>query len=293
MRLTSVMLASFALVAFVHGQGASDAHREKNPIYKELLEKGVSVGAGQALRFPEPTLTDKLDKQAQLDAIKKLAGDDYPLDELLRSSIVAPHILKFRDIDVGDPSKIGRGVDLWFVAYGNLDKLTPAQLQSQLMSSRKDNKMVELKEADLTRRGIKVGKDAEETYVHTVAGILDRVQVSSTNHTVITRDKGSIVMAARLDPRFNKDADFPNQWRSITIVDDKEKLGEAQPYEGAGVYIRLTRLHEPAGAVFIEVHQAFVEPKAWFNAPGMLKSKLPIVIQSEVRSFRKELAKTK
>jgi hypothetical protein len=219
-------------------------------------------------------------------------GDAYPLDELTRNSIVAPHILKFRDIDLGDKNAIGRGVDLWFIAYGNLDKLTAKQLQAQFVANRKDNKVTDIKEADLTRRGIKLRKEdgLEESYVHVVGPLLDRVQISAANQTVISRAKDSIVLAGRLDPRFNKDADFPNQWRSIDV---NGQLGAVQSYEGVGLYLRLTRLHEPAGAVFVEFHQVFVEPKKWFDGANMLKSKLPIAIQSEVRSFRKELAKAK
>ncbi len=280
---------------FVFGQATDDLHLGKNSLYREVLDKGVTVGAAHALKFPAPTIPDGLDKQGQLKALEKLAGDDYPLDELTRNSIVAPHILKFRDIDVGDDAKVGRGVDLWFIAYGNLDKVTSAQLQSQFLSNRKDNQVTQLKDADLARRGIKVKNETEieESYVHAVGAILDRVQVRSTNQTVISRTKDSIVMAARLDPRFNKDGDFPNQWRSITLVDDKEQFGVIQPYEGAGMYVRMTKLHEPAGAIFIELHQVFAEPKTWFNAPNMLRSKLPIVIQAEVRAFRRELAKVK
>src|SRR5205823_3593968 len=146
------------------------------------------------------------------------------------------------------------------------------------------------------KRGIKAKAEAnlEETYAYVVGSILDRVQVSSTNHAMVSRTKDSIVLAGRLDPRFNKDADFPNQWRPMTLKDDgKEALGPAQPYEGAAMYIKLTRLHEPPGAVFVEFHQVFLEPKKWFDAPNMLKSKLPLVIQSEVRGFRKDFAKLK
>jgi hypothetical protein len=110
---------------------------------------------------------------------------------------------------------------------------------------------------------------------------------------MVSRTKDSIVLASQLDPRFAKDAAFPNQWRSLTLKDDKEMLGDPSPFESAGMYIKLTRLHEPAGAIFIEAHQVFVEPKKWFEVPNMLKAKLPIVIQSEVRTFRKELTKLK
>src|SRR5262249_21631595 len=210
-----------------------------------------------------------------------------------RASVVAPQIVKFRDIDADAADSRGRGIDLWFVAHGNLELLTTKDLQGQFGGGK--NRVTSLKDEELNKRDIKIKAEEglEETYLHAVASILDRVQVSATSHGMISRTKDSIVLATRLDPRFAKDAGFPNQWRSITLKDDKETLGSPQPYDGAGMYMKLTRLHEPAGAVFVEFHQVFVEPKQWFDAPNMLKSKLPIVIQAEVRSFRKDFAKLK
>ena len=275
-------------------QATDDFHLHTNSLYKELLEKGVPVGDKLSAKLPAPSMADGLDKAGQAKVLKRLAGEDYPLDELLRASVLSPQISKFRDVDAGDADGRGRGIDLWFIAYGNFDRLTAKTLQAHFLGG--STRVTPLKEADLKQRGISARAEAnlEETYVHAVGSILDRVQVSSTNHGMISRSKDSIVLATRLDPRFAKDADFPNQWRPITIQEDgKESLGPPQPYQGAGMYLRLTRLHEPAGAIFVEFHQVFVEPKKWFDAPNMLKSKLPIVIQSEVRTFRRELQKLK
>jgi hypothetical protein len=299
MRIHAV-LAFFSILGAFLGTGtqaaAQDPHLTRNPLYHQLLEKGVSLSQQHALKFLAPTMADSLDAQAQRKVIEKLAGNDYPLEELARSSVVAPHIVKFREIDTGDSERIGRGIDLWFIAHGNLDALSAQQLQTHFLANRKSNQMTPLKEADLKARGITISREAdrEESYVHAVGAILDRVQVGTTNRTVVSRTKDSVVLAAGLDPRFNKDTEFPNRWRPITLIENgTEKLGDAQPYEGAGMYMRMTKLHDPAGAVFVEFHQVFVEPKGWFDAPNMLRSKLPIVIQTEVRAFRRDLMKAK
>ena len=299
-RAISLVLPILGLcsILFIPGDAASqvgdDFHLRTNVIFKEVIEKGISISDKQTLKLPAPTMADGLDKAGQTKVLLKLAGEDYALEDLVRDSVVAPHIYKFRDLNAEAADGRGRGVDLWFVAYGNIDLLQATTLQGQFGGGR--NKITQLKEADLMRRNIKVKAEAglEENFAHVVGPILDRVQVSSMNHGMISRTKESMVLAARLDTRFVKDAEFPNQWRSITFQDNgKELLGPPQPYEGAGMYIKLTRLHEPAGAVFVEFHQAFVEPKKWFDAPNMLKSKLPIVIQSDVRTFRKDLGKLK
>src|SRR5205814_1186239 len=94
--------------------------------------------------------------------------------------------------------------------------------------------------------------------------------------------------------RFGDDPEFPNRWRPISRDDDgKPVLGEAHPYGGAGAYIKITRLAEPAGALFVEYHLVFTEPKGWFGGANLLRSKVPILTQSEVRAFRRELGKAK
>jgi hypothetical protein len=287
----SLLLGLLVIASPAVCQTGADAHLRANVVFKELTEKGIAVSDKLALKLPAPTMADGLDKAAQAKVLKALAGDDYPLDELLRASVVAPQIVKFRDLETTDDGR-GRGVDLWFVAYGNLDLLTSKNLQG--LGGGK-GKVIQLADADLAKRGIKVKADAslEEAYIHGVGALLDRVQVSTTSHAIVSRTKDSVVLASRLDPRFAKDAEFPNLWRSITLKDNKEMLGDPQPYDSAAMYVKLTRLHEPPGAIFIEAHQVFVEPKKWFDAPNMLKSKLPIVIQSEVRAFRKDFSKLK
>lgn len=294
MRIQIALGLTFAITAPLFGQGADGFHVKTNTLFKELLDKGVAVGEKQSLKLPSPSMADGLDKDAQLKVLKQLAGDDYPLDELLRPSIVAPQVIKFRDLDAEAAGARGRAVDLWFIAHGKLELLETKNLQGQFGGG--NNKLTQLKAADLVKRKLKTKSDdaLEETYGHVVGVLLDRVQVASTNHAMISRTKDSILLASRLDPRFTQDAEFPNQWRSITVeVNGKTTLGPVKPYEGAAMYLKLTRLHEPAGAVFVEFHQVFLEPKAWFDAPNMLKSKLPIVVQAEVRNFRKDFAKLK
>jgi hypothetical protein len=67
------------------------------------------------------------------------------------------------------------------------------------------------------------------------------------------------------------------------------QLGSPSPYTAAGFYLKVTRLIEPAGAALIEYHMVFDEPNGWFGGANLLRSKLPLVIQEEVRNFRRRL----
>jgi hypothetical protein len=54
--------------------------------------------------------------------------------------------------------------------------------------------------------------------------------------------------------------------------------------------VKITRLAEPAGSLFVEYHVAFAEPQGWFQGANLLRSKLPIAAQDSVRKFRRTLA---
>jgi hypothetical protein len=124
--------------------------------------------------------------------------------------------------------------------------------------------------------------------------LLDRVQVEMTSVSVVSRTDESLLVATRLDPRFAGDPEFPNQWRKLVRdeTEDKVTLGPPHPYDCTATYLKITRLHEPKEALFVEYHRVSTEPKEWFGGANLLRSKLPILIQSEVRTFRREAVKT-
>ena len=100
-----------------------------------------------------------------------------------------------------------------------------------------------------------------------------------------------MLVAGEIDPRFQGDPEFPNQWQSIIKEGGTTKLGPAMPWSGAAFYLKITKLAEPAGALFIEQHVIFAEPMGWFNGANLLRSKLPLAVQINVRSMRKEWLK--
>jgi hypothetical protein len=94
-----------------------------------------------------------------------------------------------------------------------------------------------------------------------------------------------------MDDRFQNDKQHPNIWRHINVVEEEEKLGSPQPYTGMAGYVLVTKLPEPAGALLVEMHFLLHEPPAWFGGRNLLRSKLPTLIQDNVRSFRRKLSK--
>lgn len=283
-------------VVLLFAAAAEERADKGNNLFEDLRSEGIALGPKHKATLPAPTMADGLDAAKQKEVLAAVAGEDYPVEELVRPSVVAPYVLKYRDVKPSDPETPAYGIDLWFVAHGDLDTLAGKDFLDKWQAAQKDREVHVLTAAELEKRKLVEHSEEkrQERFAHTVFAVLDRVQVSGTLHTVLTRQPDSILAAAVVDPRFRDDDEFPNRWRSLGKDDDgKPVLGEAHPYGGAAAYLKVTRLTEPEGALFVECHLVFTEPKGWFGGANLLRSKVPILAQSEVRAFRRELAKAR
>ncbi|MFL5327679.1 MAG: hypothetical protein ACJ8C4_02085 [Gemmataceae bacterium] len=291
------LLALFCLATLAMGADQPVAsHEQANPLYDALRKTGVKVTFKDHIPLPAPTMADGLDGPAQTAVVKKVIGDDYSYDEFVRESIVSPMVLKIRDLQPSDPKSPARGVDLYFIAFGNFDKLTDRQYTDQLLSASREGGTARSLSADeLTKRGIdaKAIREGQEGYGHASFTFLDKVDLSLTGRSYWTRAHDSVLTASAIDPRFRDDRDFPNQWRPLMREGDKTKTGPPQPYDEAAQYVKLTRLFEPKGSVFVEYHVIFAEPVDWFGGANFLRSKFPPAAQKIVRDMRREFLKTK
>lgn len=279
---------------------AAEPHFKANPVYHDLLTAGITAG-DQSVQLPSPAMTDGLDAGAQREAIESVVGSAYPLELFMRNSTVAPQIIRMDDVPlVGDKGRIRR-VGVWFVAYGDLETIASKDflqglLSSQSGSEESDEEGHALTADELAKRGITIAPEAadHEGYGFGSFELLNKVKISGVMHSYWSKTDDSIVAASQLDPRFVGDPEFPDQWRPIErLGDGGERLGEPRPYCGSGQYLKITRLAQPAGALFVEIHAAYVEPEGWFGGTNLLTSKIPAVVQNQVRTVRRELLKAK
>ena len=267
-----------------------------NTIYEQLIGGGVPVSQGPALRLPLPTMADGLDAAGQQSAMASIADDNHPVEALTRKSVVAPFVLKIHNAETG----VGRYVDLWYVAYGPFDRITDGSYledRRKNVVAKKNEDGLPTRSGSLTEDELKVrslsvlsNDDVHETYAYSSFVLFDRVFLSGTAHVLQTRKPDSVLAAMLLDPRFADDSQYPNFWQQLERDENGAlKLGAKHPYAGSGGYMKITRLHEPEGAMFVEYHIVFDEPEGWFNGANLLRSKLPIIAQDHVRKFRREL----
>jgi hypothetical protein len=273
------------------------AHVERNPLYKDLLDPGLVVGPDLRARLPAPTMADGLTPAEQTAVIKKLIAADYEVEEFTRKSVVAPQLLKVRNVTPSDPKAPARGIDVWFVGYGNFDATEDEKFVDRAVNAGRetsDGKGRELTREELGKRKIVLtAEDEKRERIATFSGdFLEKVRIQGIGRAVWSKNAESVVVAGVIDPRFANDADFPNRWRSIIKADGEVKIGNPQPYGGAGFYLKITKLAEPAGAMFFEQHVVFAEPEGWFDGAPLLRAKLPIAVQTTVRAMRREWLKT-
>jgi hypothetical protein len=261
-------------------------HEPRNSLLDSLLDPGLVVGPDLRAKLPPPTMPDGLDAAQQRKVIAALIGDDCCYEDFTRRSTVAPHRLRIRDVTPSDSKAPARGVDVWFVAYD--DKFV-GWLANALKGAGTGKLLTK---EHLEKRGIRFSDGASEAYRHVEFDFLGKVRLGATVRIAWTGTDESVLIAAEVDPRFRGDGEFPNQWQPILRERGERKLGPANPWDGAGFYLKITKLAEPAGALFVEQHIIFAEPTGWFDGANLLRSKLPLVVQYNVRITRREWAKT-
>ncbi|HEY2827065.1 MAG TPA: hypothetical protein VGJ04_05640, partial [Pirellulales bacterium] len=132
--------------------------------------------------------------------------------------------------------------------------------------------------------------DLKERYAHGMVDLLGQVQVSGTGHAIQTTTDESILVAFKMDPRFDKDAKYPNQYKLITNNAAGVPVpGKPKTYDGFGGYAKITKLDGLEDKVFVEYHIVFDEPNEWFNGTTALVSKLDYSYQTDIRKFRRNV----
>ncbi len=282
---------SLILAGLVAG---ADPHAAVNPVYAELVQKGVSPSGQKFFPLPPPLMPDGLNAAEQKKIITDLGKPGQSYERLTRKSVVAPHIVRIDEVKGADATTIVRNVDIYFVAYGDMDVLTKNDFLSNAFQE-KDAEGAEgatLTPEQLAERSIVIAPESKdyEGYGRTTFELINRVELSVVGRSYWSRGNESLVTAAVVDPRFTGDAQDGNVWRPIkpNRVGKLEK-GPPQPYRGAGVYMKITQLAEPAGALFVEAHVVYNEPQGWFDGKDLLRAKISVVAQEKVRDMRQEI----
>ncbi len=286
-----------ALAALVVAMVAGASPTEENPVLAELLKKGIKVSDGSFVKLSPPLELSGLDAEAQRQRIIAFVGGPANFAKMTAHSDKAPVKMVKKVTNLANSSR-ARKIDAYFIAYGKWQAINSRDFLKGLLQPEEQGQQAVsavLTAQDLAKRAIKLQPEGgrTESYFFSKATILDRVELSTIQFSVGNRGPDWLLIASRIDPRFNNDPDFPNQWRLIPN-DAAAPLGVPHVYDASGFYVKVTKLTAPVGegAVFIEYHMVFEEPNDWFDGSSELSSKLDFLILAEAKRVRKKLAAT-
>jgi hypothetical protein len=282
---------------------AAYAQAETNPVYVDSTQRGIVMPKGPALKLPAPVMPDGLDAAAQRKAIQSIADERRTVDAIVQKSLNAPPVIKTGDDKASSAAGgTGKRVDFYFVVYGDLKKIADEgfwgkkkegeeQEEINPNDAQVSGKLLTAEELKARKIEPLISANVIENYGNADVQLFNRVRVRGTSRSIQTKTDESVTYATLLDPRFAKDEKYPNQWQSVTR-DDAGKLtyGPLQPYSGLGAYAKATTLKEPKGAIFLEYHMVFDEPQGWFNGANVIRTKLPAIVQDNVKKLRRKLA---
>ena len=266
---------------------------------QHLTNVGLSI-AGQNVKLSPAWLADGMDAAKQQAVTDKLAGRRKR--QFYNDSIAATVESDIRSIKV-DKRRAGYIVDFAFIVYADLDHLMPSENQPsngglQALAKESDMKVTELtpsllKSAGITLSGLGKEKpndaDGDSRSVHGTFSLLDKVFISSVVQSAIKQTDESITVAWEQDTRFHETPVYSNRWKFIDNDDD----GGVHVYNGFAGYAKVTKLKAKDGALLVEYHYAFAEPKEWSEERISLRAKLSIVLQESVRKARRQIKKLK
>jgi hypothetical protein len=293
--MTAPTFCLVAVLVLVAAPPAAPAH-DANPAFAALLSQGWAVGDA-SVAFPDSTLADDASEEKEREVLRSIAGPGKAVEEFARDSVTAPIVLKTRDQPVGSDGVI-RLADLYFVVHADLGDLDPDRTPAAFPDGKNTEagnmefSATRLTGAQLDERGLSPKGEGQTTrmwFVHLKGRLLDRIELESTDRVTGSKSDRSWVFASRTDPGFQNDREFPNRWRPVARRGAKEEAGEYRPYPGGAGYLKVTRSATVRGALFVEAHSAFFEPRGWFEGAPFLKSKFALVAQDRVRGLRSEI----
>lgn len=293
-----IMTRYAAIIALLAFAAPAMSQEAKNVVFDELVVTGVQVPGGPKFKLPPPLLMPGKEAKVDDELLEKAAGK-VPVELFLKKSLNAPFSLKIDSVDNTSEQRVAQLVNLRFVLYGKMEDLLEGDVFKQILGGEKkkagkglEAKTTLLSPEELTKRGIRLleGPNVKDSYGVVAMPLLDKVQIDGVTRSLRTTVANALLYATILDERFSKDKEYPNVWRHIMSGGE---LGPEHPYAGLGGFVVVTPLagHKevPPNALLVELVYLLHEPYEWFDGHNILRAKLPVPLQENVRSFRRKL----
>ena len=113
-----------ALAVVMAALAADKPQIAKNPVLTELLNQGVKISDGSLVKLPPPTLVNGLDAASQQQRIIVAVKGPETFAKMAKRLSDAPIVTSIRRTK--KPETTVRNIDLYFIAYGDWQKLASA-----------------------------------------------------------------------------------------------------------------------------------------------------------------------
>jgi hypothetical protein len=281
----------------LRSQDAAQKTVSSCPLFVELIEPGLRAATGDFIPMEGPGLKEGLDSTAQQSVLEKLSGNDG-WERFSRSSVVAPVTVSIQSINDGKSDRYGYQLHSAYVLHSPMSTLRDQSLMERTFGkpTAEDQEaglsIRELKPNELSSVDPKFQPVDNVGYSYIEIPLLSKIRLDGAIRVERHESARQLDIAWVFDDRFSTSSDkLSNQWTKLKANElGKLEAGSPNPYGGAGGWIRLFEVSQNPPQVVVEMRWILHEPDAWFNGGNLLRSKLPILIQESVRSFRRKLA---
>ena len=253
------------------------ASAQQSPAALGVMETPIANLEGAEFPWPTIEMADGLSAKEQEKVFSQvgLRASDVTKNSVVARVKISPK--KKLKVDGG----AFRQYSYYFGVYGTMSKLQDKKLLGAIFGAGKQG------------GGRSLGEEGDDQYdFSNQEEVLDKLNlelVTRSNHHTSRADDDSVLSLLSASHVVGTDPKEQEKttWASVKTPDEKH------PYLGMGVLMKATPVVDTPDCLFVEIHLVFFEPTDWFGGKNLMGSKLPIVIQDQVRSLRRGLVADK
>lgn len=297
--LHNTMLSIGVVLALISGICQVQAQTESptDDLLEVLTAEGVELTDGLAVTIPKPMIYDGQGPAERQQALEELAGK-VGWQRFSRNSVVAPVMIDIKYIKNDRGAKVGHRIHHAFVAYADLDTLRDEEMMERIFGRPGDSDDAggvatqEVPGSVLARMGLDSSEGSPDSFAYVTLPLLNKVTVRGVIRMQRREGPKWFELAWQLEPRFARSGEFANTWTKIERNAVGKPIESAPvPYSGCAGFVSVHQIDDASHQLLIETRMVLYEPEEWFGGSNFLRSKLPISMQENARSFRRKLSK--
>jgi hypothetical protein len=284
---------SIALLVLVMAVAAEGADAEP---FAVLESQGLKL-PDASVELRHPSIDASLDPSQRRAVVEQLAGR---LGSRFSSdSVSAPVAIDIETIKDSLAQPIGHDIRSDFVAFAQLSNLREREMLEQLFGPETNSPdegsldgfvSREVPDDVLQQAGVQRDVEGNVSYIYLEIPLLKKVLIRGVVRVEKRVSTESIELVWFIDPRFASAGEYANRWTEL-VRDPVGKLteGKSHAYSGWGGWVGVYQVDPEIHMLLVQSQMVMHEPQQWFSGSNLLRSKLPLTIQENARTFRRKL----